>query len=151
MRLYLPAVTGAATTRVEPVASPVRGGTETILLVEDDEQVQRAATRVLEQAGYTVVRASDGIDALEILDNGAAAPDLIISDVVMPRLSGPDLLSKLRAAGPVPRMLFISGHTTRDTAHSTQLDPSLPLLAKPWSVNDLLRSVRGVLDAPPAV
>ncbi len=148
VRVYFPAMAGpdAGPARVTPPG--IRGGSETILLVEDDASVRRAATRVLEKFGYTVLKAGDGYEALDILEKCPAPPDLIVSDVVMPRISGPHLLSKLREAGPVPRLLFTSGYTARDVAERAQLDPGLPFLAKPWTVTDLLRKVREVLDSP---
>jgi PAS domain S-box-containing protein len=148
VRLYFPAIPGEGAEPVRPAAPEVRGGTETILLVEDDEAVCRAATRVLERFGYRVMTAADGSEALEILQTCERPPDLIVSDVVMPRTSGPQLLSRLREAGPVPKMLFTSGYTGREVLEHAQLEPGVPVLAKPWTVPDLLRKVREALDAP---
>jgi PAS domain S-box-containing protein len=150
VRIYLPAVAGLGE-HLAPAAPPVvRGGSETILLVEDDVSVRHAATRVLERFGYTVLTAADGQEALDLLPRRASPPDLIVCDVVMPHVSGPHLLSKLREAGPVPRLLFTSGYTARDVVGRAQLEPGLPFLAKPWTVTDLLRKVREVLDSPAA-
>jgi len=150
VRVYFPAVAEeAGEHRVEPPPKP-RGGHETILLVEDDASLRRTATRVLEKHGYTVVTATDGEDALGLVKSRPAAPDLIISDVVMPRASGPQLLAALRAAGAAPRMLFTSGYTARDVHERSLLERDVPFLAKPWTIDDLLRKVREVLDLPPA-
>ena len=150
VRVYFPTVAEAAGEhRVEPPPKP-RGGTETILLVEDDASLRRTATRVLEKHGYTVVTATDGQDALSVVRSRPAAPDLIISDVVMPRASGPQLLEALRAAGTEPRMLFTSGYTARDVHERSLLEHDVPFLAKPWTIDDLLRKVREVLDLPAA-
>jgi PAS domain S-box-containing protein len=148
VRVYLPAVTGQGAEPARPARLEMRGGSETILLVEDDADVRRAATRVLEKFGYTVLTAADGYEALAVLEKREAPPDLIVSDVVMPRISGPHLVSKLREGGMVPRVLFTSGYTARDVVERAQLEPGVPFLAKPWTVTDLLRKVRQVLDGP---
>ena len=119
--------------------------------MEDDASVRRAATRVLERFGYTVVPAEDGMHALAIMDTLEPTPDLIISDIVMPRASGSQLLSALHDAGLTPRILFTSGYTARDSSDRAALDPSLPFLPKPWTITDLLRKVREVLDEPVVV
>ena len=148
VRVYFPSVEEpAGEHRVAPSPRP-RGGHETILLVEDDASLRRTATRVLEKHGYTVVTATDGEDALGLVRSRPAAPDLIISDVVMPRTSGPQLLAALKAAGATPRMLFTSGYTARDVHERSMLERDVPFLAKPWTIDDLLRKVRDVLDQP---
>ncbi|HVO35982.1 MAG TPA: PAS domain S-box protein [Gemmatimonadales bacterium] len=149
VRVYLPAAAGAVTAAEHPPTPAVRGGTETILLVEDEEALRAAATRVLEKHGYTVIAAADGHEALAVMGELKVAPDLILSDVVMPRVSGPQLLSTLRQAGPAPRTLFMSAYASRDLVERKRLEPDLPFLAKPWMLTDLLRKVREVLDAPP--
>ena len=148
VRVYFPVFHGEAAAIVEQETPAVRGGSETIFLVEDNEAVRRAAKRVLAKFGYQVLTASDGAEALQVMASGGPAPDLIISDVVMPGTSGPELLARLREAGPVPKFLFTSGYTERDVHERTKLDPHIPFLAKPWTVNDLLRKVREVLDTP---
>jgi len=148
VNLYFPAVAGAGVEHAVPGPSDVRGGSETVLLVEDDTAVRRAATRVLERVGYRVLTAVDGQAALEVMEAAPSPPDLIISDVVMPRLSGPNMLTKLRESGRVPKVLFTSGYTARDVEGRTQLEPGVPFLAKPWMVADLLCKVREVLDGP---
>lgn len=108
------------------------GGTEQILLVEDDASARTTAARVLRHLGYRVLEAEDGASAVTILE---ATPDisLVISDVVMPRMSGPELLAHARASGrPMPAFAFSTAYTSRDTAAT--LDPSVPLLEKPWTL-----------------
>ena len=148
VRVYFPAAAEVAAQPEAAEAPAISGGTERILLVEDDVSVRRAATRVLERFGYTVVAAEDGAEALAIMGRLDRAPDLIISDVVMPRGSGPKLLQALRDRGVPHRILFTSGYTARDASDRAALDPALPFLPKPWTIADLLRKVREVLDAP---
>jgi len=147
MRLYFPAVAGASDTVVREAAPELRGGTETILLVEDGDAVRRVATRVLEKFGYTVVGAADGREALAVIAARHAPLDLVISDVVMPHTGGPELLETLRRTGLSPKMLLTSGYSAREVREQVRLDLDVPFLAKPWTVADLLRKVRQALDS----
>jgi PAS domain S-box-containing protein len=147
VRAYLPTAAEDAAPADARVAE-ARGGTETILLVEDDEALRRSGTRVLTRYGYTVVTASDGLEALEIIRSAVTPPDLIVSDVVMPHASGPELLRALREGGVLARVLFTSGYPARDVHERTPLEPGVPFLAKPWTIHELVRRVREVLDAP---
>jgi len=148
VRIYFPVVTDAATAQRPAVTAKIREGRETILLVEDDATLRRTAKRVLEKFGYTVITANDGFDALNVIQARPTPADLIISDVVMPHTSGPQLLSALRRAGAAPRMLFTSGYAARDVEERATLDGGVPFLPKPWTIAELLRKVREVLDAP---
>jgi two-component system cell cycle sensor histidine kinase/response regulator CckA len=148
IRVYLPAGAEAAAVAGAPGAEPL-GGSETILLVEDDQSLRRSGTRVLTRYGYKVVTACDGHEAMEIIRARATPPDLIISDVVMPRASGPDLLRAVRESGVTSKFLFTSGYPARDVKERTPLEPGVPFLAKPWTISDLVRRVREVLDQPP--
>ena len=148
VRVYFPALSGAPAVPPQPDAGEIRGGTELVLLVEDDPSVKRATTRVLETFGYAVVGATDGREALEYLSSGQPAPALVISDVVMPGIGGPELLRRMREAGSRVRILFTSGYTERDMNERERLDPRIPFLSKPWTVTDLLHRIRDVLDAP---
>jgi two-component system, cell cycle sensor histidine kinase and response regulator CckA len=144
-RIYFPvAVEQRDARQAPPVAeADVRGGHETILIVEDDDQLRRSAKRVLEEAGYQVVSAADGLEALDALRQ-AEGVRLVFSDLVMPRLGGRALLDAARRAGHATPFLFASGYSDPDRAAS--LDPSLPILQKPWTGPDLLRKVREILD-----
>jgi PAS domain S-box-containing protein len=148
VRVYFPGSSEEGVGAVEPRLPEARGGTETVLLVEDNESVRGVATRALQKHGYTVLNAEDGRDALRLLATLTTPPDLIISDVVMPHTSGPQLYDALRASGHAPRMLFTSGHASREVDERVVLGGRVPFLPKPWSVRDLLRRVREVLDAP---
>jgi two-component system, cell cycle sensor histidine kinase and response regulator CckA len=146
MRLYFPAVTGAGDPVAREPAAEVRGGTETILLVEDGEAVRRVAKRILEQHGYTVIGAADGREALAILLSGGTRVDLVVSDVVMPRKGGAALVDAMFEAGVMTRVLLTSGYSGREMLEEVRLDPAIPFLAKPWRIADLLRKVREALD-----
>ena len=143
-RLYFPVAEVSDTERPHPVSEvAVRGGHETILIVEDDDQLRRSAKRILEEAGYQVVSAADGLEALDALRQ-ADGVRLVFSDMVMPRLGGRALLDAARRAGHTTPFLFASGYSDPDRAAT--LDRSVPLLQKPWTGPDLLRKVREILD-----
>ena len=149
VRIYLPAAAAGVAQEVA-AGGEARGGAETILLVEDDEALRRSGMRVLTRYGYTVITACDGREALDIIRSATTAPDLIVSDVVMPHGSGPELLRALREAGIQAKVLFTSGYPARDVHERMPLEPGVPFLAKPWTIHDLVRRVREVLDTPAA-
>src|SRR5437667_3427465 len=143
-RIYFP-VDERVAVAVRPRASvaEVRGGLETILVVEDDDQLRRSVKRILEAAGYQIVTAADGLEALEALRQTTGVR-LVFSDLVMPRLGGRALYDAARREGHATPFLFASGYSDPDRAAS--LDPSVPLLHKPWTEEDLLGRIRAILD-----
>jgi two-component system, cell cycle sensor histidine kinase and response regulator CckA len=143
-RIYLPASDEPpAPARPAVRERVVRGGRETILLVEDDDQLRRSAKRILEDAGYQVVSTADGLEALEALRHTAGI-GLVFSDLVMPRLGGRALYDAARREGHTVPFLFASGYS--DPGRATSPDPSVPMLRKPWTGTDLLGRVRDILD-----
>ena len=143
-RIYFPTADGvAAAVRPLPGVAEVRGGLETILVVEDDDQLRRSVKRILEAAGYQIVTAADGLEALEALRQTTGVR-LVFSDLVMPRLGGRALYDAARREGHATPFLFASGYSDPDRAAS--LDPSVPLLHKPWTEEDLLGRIRAILD-----
>ena len=147
-RLYFPVAGQNATSaaRRRSGEPEVRGGSETVLVVEDDDQLRRSAKRILEDAGYQVVTAADGQEALEVLRQQGPAIHLVFSDLVMPRLGGRALLDALHREGRTARFLFASGYSDPDSRGGVPLDPPLRVLRKPWTASDLLVRVREVLD-----
>jgi CheY-like chemotaxis protein len=125
------------------------GGTETILVVEDEPAIRNAARRVLEKYGYTVIEAADGFEALELFHQHETQIDLIVCDVVMPKLGGQRVLDALRLEGKSVPFLFTSGHTSRGGGEGHAIDESMPFLPKPWDAEDLLVEVRTLLDDRP--
>ena len=147
-RLYLPALDTAerASESRADVLAPVRGGHETILLAEDEELIRELARKVLETAGYRVICAVDGEDALHAFGLQPDRIDLLVLDVVMPRASGRVVLDEIRRARPSQKCLFVSGYS-EDAIHTRfVLDTGLRLLQKPYHRDALLRAVRDVLD-----
>ena len=148
VRVFLPEAEPVATRRTPEGGTAQLRGTETILLAEDEDSLRRAATRVLEKHGYRVLEAANGAEALALYGEHETEIALIVADVVMPALGGPQLLRSLRQAGKNVKVLFTSGYTARDVQETKALDPGLPFLAKPWTISELLRRVREVLDQP---
>jgi PAS domain S-box-containing protein len=136
-----------------PVGAVVRarepaGGTETILLVEDEEQVRELARRVLERVGYTVLAAPDAVAAMAIADRRAGHIHLLVTDMLMPQLSGRELAARLSIHRPAIKVLYISGTSDGSIARLRLLEPGMEFLEKPFSLDRLLRTVRRVLGDP---
>jgi two-component system, cell cycle sensor histidine kinase and response regulator CckA len=145
-RAYFPAVS-------EPIAEPARDaeipparGQETVLLVEDEEMVRRVAREILEAQGYTVLVASNGHEAAQAAAQHPEPIDLLLTDVVMPGMSGRVVADRLAASRPEIKVLFMSGYTDGAIAHHGVLDPRMAYLAKPFTVDSLSARVREVLD-----
>jgi two-component system, cell cycle sensor histidine kinase and response regulator CckA len=144
-RIYFPLATERAAPQRPHADEPEpQGGSETILVVEDDDQLRRSAKRVLEEAGYQVLTAADGLEALEALRHSPGVR-LVFSDLVMPRLGGRALYDAARREGRTVPFLFASGYSS-DPNRSSGLDPAVALLHKPWTERDLLKRLRDILD-----
>jgi len=126
-------------------------GTETILLVEDEAPVRSMASRMLQLSGYTVLSAGDGAMALEVAAAHRGQIDLLVADVVMPRMGGRKLAEELRKLRPGLRVLYVSGYTEDSAVLKSQLDDGAAFLAKPFEVDALAQRVREVLDHPAPV
>jgi CheY-like chemotaxis protein len=146
--VYLPRVTEAVGAAAEDAAPPVAHphGSETLLLVEDDQALRGLATRILTQHGYTVLPASDGVDALAVLSQHQAAVDLVVTDVVTPRLSGSALVDRLRAARPDVPVLYMSGYPDDEIVRRGVRAPHTAFIQKPFTPNALLAAIRDVLN-----
>ena len=142
-RVYLPRLQGEHVAAVASVAVATRGGSETVLLVEDEPQLRSLASRVLREHGYRVLEASDGVHGLEVASAHSGAIDLLLSDVVMPRLGGRELADKLRAVRPALRVLFASGYSE---SPALLVEQGGSLLQKPFTAAALLQRVRQSLD-----
>ncbi|HXC63578.1 MAG TPA: ATP-binding protein [bacterium] len=146
VKVYLPMVKAAKDPLLKPQTGPLRRGTETILVAEDDEQVRRLACKALRKAGYHVLEARSGDHALE-QDGLLPGPlDLLLSDVVMPRMGGRQLAEALAARRPGLKVLFMSGYTENSIVHHGILEKGVSFLQKPFTPDGLARKVRDVLD-----
>jgi len=131
----------------KPSMQPVRG-TETILLVEDDETVRRLTASILESGGYSVFSANTGEEALRKLSETSLSLDLLITDVVMPGMGGKELGRRVTERFPAAGVLFISGYTEDAIVHNGVLEEGVELLQKPFDGTTLLQRVRAILDRP---
>jgi two-component system cell cycle sensor histidine kinase/response regulator CckA len=146
-RIYLPRVEDA----LEPVGtggvSPLQsGGSETVLLVEDEESVRQLVRETLESKGYKVLEADNGDSALQIVAEYSGKIDMLITDVVMPGMSGRELSARLCAACPQTKVLYLSGYTEDAIVHEGVIDPDTAFLQKPFTLQMLARKVREVLE-----
>jgi len=148
VRVHFPAPRATASPD-EATAAPgaLPRGTETLLIVEDEEALRAFARRALEKHGYRVLTAADGLEALDLLKAEGAGIALVLTDMVMPRMGGPQLERAMRERGQTAPVLFTSGYAARTADEQRLREGGLPFLAKPWTVADLLRKVREVLDA----
>jgi CheY-like chemotaxis protein len=145
-KVYLPWVVGES--EPEPAAEVARNGKclgETILVVEDDEPVRNLVGQILELEGYSVVRAASGRDALAVCAHGVGI-DLVISDVVMPDMRGPELGERIGQVLPDARLLYISGYPGDSIVRRGELPVGTAFLQKPFSQESLTRKIRELLD-----
>ena len=146
-KIYLPQVTEAAGTDRPAPTVVSSSGTETILLVEDNAGLRKLATRFLEPAGYTVLGAATGEEALRLLERHEEPVHLLLSDVVMPGMSGRHLAEQLAQIRPGMKVLYMSGYTSDTIVRHGVLEAQVPFLNKPFTAAALLRKVREVLDS----
>ena len=147
-KVYLP-VTGQDAPSPAPAASsPLRAGRgESVLLVEDDEGVRQVTRRALEEGGYRVLEAANGLDALELLTSTSGRIGLVLTDVVMPGMSGRDLADRIAELRPGTPVLFTSGYTDGEIVRRGLLDPEAAFIQKPFGPEAIVRVVRERLEA----
>ncbi len=147
-RIYLPSVDGPADRRADTsLVPPASNGTESVLVVEDEPRVRRLAVLGLRARGYSVLEAANGAEAIRVALGVGNTIDLVVSDVMMPGMSGPELVRELSAIAPRARALLMSGHA--DAALLDEVpDLRQAFLPKPYTPERLARKVREVLDAP---
>ncbi|HKS67096.1 MAG TPA: CHASE4 domain-containing protein [Candidatus Acidoferrales bacterium] len=149
-KVYLPQVVADVDKDVaeKPAAAP--SGSETILFVEDEESVRELVREYLMGTGYRVLEACDGVQALEIAAAHKGAIDILVTDVVMPRLSGRELASRIAAVRPNVKVLFISGYTDDSIFRHGVLEGGVAYLQKPFNLKAIAQKIREVLDGQPA-
>jgi CheY-like chemotaxis protein len=145
-KIYLPRESSPSAGLERAPALTEAGGTETILVVEDDELVRTVAKRILDAAGYVVLTAANGSEGLQLLGQQRAQIHLVLTDVVMPGMSGRSFAEKLLLSHPGTSVLYMSGYTDNAVLHQGVLDGGAQFLSKPLNRGELLKKVREVLD-----
>jgi CheY-like chemotaxis protein len=146
--LYLPAVVDIQdSVEISPIERPEWRGTETVLLVEDSDAVRHLARQILRQLGYSVFTARDGREALELAMNDPSRIDLLLTDVVMPHMSGRELAEAIRAKRPSVKVLYMSGYTDDIILRKGQREPGASFMEKPFTTAILAERVRKQLDS----
>jgi CheY-like chemotaxis protein len=148
-KIYLPRVDGG-TERDGPHTTPAElpQGRETVLLTEDEEQVRQMIRVILEMNGYCILEAASGEEALALYKQHEGQIDLVMTDVVMPQMSGRELAQSLESLHPGIKVLYMSGYTDDAIVRHGLLDQEIAFLQKPFTPDALMRKVREVLDAP---
>jgi PAS domain S-box-containing protein len=144
-QIYLPRVEGTTEKHVVPAAATAVGGTETILLVEDEESVRQLVRDTLEAKGYRVIEGGDGEAGLAAATNHEGKIDLVITDVVMPGLGGRELVERLLKTRPGTKVLYLSGYTEDAILSEGTIENGTAFLQKPFTLQNLSRKVREVL------
>ena len=150
-KIYLPRVDQPidAAGKVATYSEAPRG-TETVLLAEDEADVRELAREFLEAAGYTVIEARNGQEALKLAAGRSEEIDLLVSDLVMPGMTGQQLAALLQQQDPSLRVIFMSGYSEHAAAEAAQAGSSVRILTKPFNRMALLRTIREVLGSPTA-
>jgi DNA-binding response OmpR family regulator len=151
-KVYLPRVTGSGEAVVihpPMAAATVQRGNETILLVEDEDNLRNMGRLYLESEGYTVLEASDGAAAIQLASAHPGPIHLLLTDVIMPGMNGRELANYILPRRPEMKVLYMSGYTENAIAHNGTLDAGITLLQKPFTLPALKATVREVLDTAP--
>ena len=150
-KVYLPRAARSAQARAAAPPGPrAAGGTEAVLVAEDDRAVREVVAETLSARGYRVLRAADGQSALELARGAEGRLDLLLTDIVMPGMTGRELAQALAAAHPEIRVLYMSGYTDDAVVRHGVLEQGVPYLQKPFTPDVLALKVREVLDRKPS-
>jgi len=145
-KVYLPAASRPAED-IAPGEAEAVGGIETVLVVDDEEPVRALLQRILEEGGYTVLLATDGVEATELYAERGTEIDLVVLDIIMPRMGGRETYERLREINPEVKVLLSSGYTKKGQAQDILAAGARGFLPKPYDLRAVLRKVRGVLES----
>ncbi len=146
IRVYLPIAHVPASPQAEQAPPPIRGGSETILIAEDDDAIRALIRSVLAEFGYAVIESADGEEAVRLFQEQRDRIQLLLLDVIMPKKNGRAALTEIRKTRPDIRALFISGYSADTIDREGMLEKGVHFIAKPLSPTELLQKVRDVLD-----
>jgi PAS domain S-box-containing protein len=145
--VYLPLKSLRREKRVRKKSEKMISGTETILLIEDDATVRQVIRSILDEFGYKVIEAADGVEAVAIFAHEQGKVQLILCDLIMPKKNGRETIAEIRQIRPDVKVIFISGYAADIIAHKGRMDPDIPMLLKPLKPTELLAKVRQLLDS----
>ena len=146
IKIYLPRTAGGAIPQEQSKDRVVRGGTETVLVAEDEPALRKLVCSVLRKQGYRVLEARDGVEGLRKFHEFGQRIDLLFTDVLMPNMSGRELADTVRREKPSTRVIFMTGYAGENMAGQIRVDAHDHVIQKPFSPNDMARAVRDVLD-----
>ncbi len=146
--VLLPEVEPAPATQSLPLAAEQNGRQQTVLLVEDEADVRRVGARILREEGFSVLEASDGVDALRVVGSHPGAIDVLVTDVVMPGLNGREVAEKVQALRNGLKVLFVSGYTNDTVLRAGVSSSTAAFVQKPYTAQSLGQAVRAVLGGP---
>jgi two-component system cell cycle sensor histidine kinase/response regulator CckA len=144
--IYFPTLNRDASTKETPAEPALKGGTESILVAEDDEVIRNLTSSILREFGYTVIVAMDGNEAVRAFKENRDRIGLLLFDVIMPRKNGKDAFEEIRTIRPDIKVLFISGYSADMISTEGILEEGLSFISKPVSPSELLKKVREILD-----
>ena len=145
-KIYLPLVSGEQASEKEENADVIPSGDEYILVVEDEHSLKELVIETLEKFGYKIIAASNGKEALELCAKENCAPDLILTDVIMPAMGGKQFYEEVKIKYPDTKVIYMSGYTDDDIVKQGVLTPDTEFIQKPFNLMDLVKKVRNVLD-----
>jgi DNA-binding response OmpR family regulator len=145
-KVYLPLLGAEQPEKEPPPLSSRKKGTETILVAEDDPAIRGLTKEILEDSGYTVIEAVDGMDAIDKFNENRARIDLLLVDMIMPKKNGKEVHDEIRKGGSAVKVIFLSGYPEDFVKTSGGLEKELDLLLKPITPQKLLLKIREVLD-----
>jgi two-component system cell cycle sensor histidine kinase/response regulator CckA len=144
-KVYLP-FAGRQAPSAPTTSEDLPTGNETVLVVEDEGPIRELASRILQEQGYTVLEASNGVDALRAAQEHIGRIDILLTDMFMPRMGGKELAEHLRAARPDTKVLYMSGYTDDAVVMNGMIDANTAFMQKPFTLESLAQKVRRVLD-----
>jgi DNA-binding NtrC family response regulator len=149
-KIYLPQIEPPTTTQTPDAPAPQRQqGSETVLIVEEKDEIRAALGASLERRGYTVLKACHSKEAVMIGRRHEGPIHLLLTDVVMPQMTGPELTQRVSPLRPQMKVLYVSGYTSDALNQRNMMEPGTAFLQKPFTPDALARQVRAVLDTPP--
>jgi two-component system, cell cycle sensor histidine kinase and response regulator CckA len=148
--VHLPRVDDSTARKAAAPSDSPAGGSEVVLLVEDEAALRAIVAETLRMSGYEVLEAGDPAEGLALAARSPRPLGLVITDVVLPGQSGPEMALQIRKSQPGVRILLISGYPDRASDASASIEPGTPFLGKPFTIDTLLRKVREVLGPPSA-